>query len=221
MERATLLFWLWMLFFAVNVLWALGQSAVATSFGARPTSVQLGYGPTLFSVTLSGIRWSLRPIALGSSVSFDGPPPEGAKDAPPENRLRRLPVGLHLAVILVPWLFLVGVSMACLGAREGLGQFLSGFAIPFQPSALPGRLERFIALLQSGEVLRAWGLTSAKLAALNLLPVPMLAGGAALLLPWRNRPVPVWVAGLNFLALAFFLPWACYTLYLLGGVIFR
>ncbi|WP_338864933.1 hypothetical protein [Myxococcus stipitatus] len=221
MERVTLLFWLWMLFFTVNVLWALGQTAVASTFGARPTSVELGYGPRLFTVTLGTIQWSLRPIALASSVDFNGPPPGGPPDAPPENRLRRLPVHVHLAIILVPWLFLVGVAMACLGVQEGLSQFLSGFAVPFQFSALPGRLERFVALLQSGELLRAWGLASAKLAALNLLPAPVLAGGAALLLPWRNRPVPVWVAGLNFLALAFFLPWACYTLYLLGGFVFR
>ncbi|AKF82775.1 hypothetical protein MFUL124B02_30305 [Myxococcus fulvus 124B02] len=224
MDRAALIFWLWMLFFTVNALWALSQAAVASSFGVRPTRVKLGVGPRLFTLSLGGIQWALRPLVpFGSAVSFEEETAEGASKPPVDNRLRQLPVALHAGTILLPWAVLVGVAMACLGPGEGLRHFLSGFALPFQLSLLPERIERFVTLLRDGELLRAWGLLSAKVAAANLLPLPVLAGGSLVMLPWRNQRerVPVWAASLNLLAMAFALPWACYVVYLLGAAVLR
>jgi|GEM_PF-2440901 len=224
MERAALLFWLWMLAFSVTTLWALSQAAVASSFGVRPTLVKLGYGPKLTTLSLGGIQWAVHPlIPLGSSVRFNGPPDDAPTEVPADNRLNQLPVVLHAAIILLPWILLVVVAMACLGAGEGLSQFLAGFTVPFQYGRLPGRIDRFVALLREGELLRAWGLASAKVAAINLLPMPILAGGSLLALPWRHRrsQLPVWAAGLNFVTLLVLLPWAGYSLYLFGAAIFR
>jgi hypothetical protein len=109
--------------------------------------------------------------------------------------------------------------MACLGAAEGLRQFLHGFTLPFELSALPGRIERLVALLQHGELLRAWGLVSAKMAAINLLPLPILAGGQFLLLPWRER-YPVWAGLLNMLSVLVAVPWAVYVVYLVVRTVF-
>ncbi|AEI68527.1 hypothetical protein [Corallococcus macrosporus] len=210
MDRLSLLFWLWMLFFAVNALWALAQAAVASTLGVRPVSVVLGYGPTLLSARLGSILWAFRPLALGSAVTFDEPSAQGA---PTQSRLLQLAPPLHAAVILLPWAVQVAIAMACLGPSEGLRHFVSGFALPFEPSLLPGRVERFLALLQDGDLLRAWGLMSAKLAALNLLPLPALAGGTFLLLPWR-KGYPVWAGLLGVLGLLAAVPWALYVLYL-------
>ncbi|NTX12060.1 hypothetical protein HUA76_14770 [Myxococcus sp. CA056] len=224
MERAALLFWLWMLAFAVTALWALSQAAVASSFGVRPTLVKLGYGPNLVTLSLGGIQWALHPlIPLGSSVRFNGPPEDAPTEAPADNRLHQLPLVLHAATIILPWALLVVVAMACLGAGEGLSQFLTGFTVPFQYSRLPDRIERFVALLRHGELLQAWGLASAKVAAINLLPMPILAGGSLLALPWRKQRerLPVWAAGLNLVTLLILLPWAGYALYLFGAAIFR
>jgi hypothetical protein len=209
MDRASQFLWLWMLFFAVNALWALTQAAVASTLGARPVLVDLGFGPILLSGRVAGILWSLRPIALASSVGFI----EASEDAPPRNRLQQLPLPMHAAVILLPWAVQVAIAMTCLGASEGLHQFVHGFTLPFELSLLPGRVERFLALLRDGELLRAWGLLSAKLAALNLLPLPMLAGGQVLLLPWRNG-YPVWAGLLQLLSYLAVLPWAGYVIYL-------
>ncbi|MCY1002213.1 hypothetical protein OWM54_34175 [Myxococcus sp. MISCRS1] len=225
MDRAALLFWLWMLFFTVNALWALSQAAVASSFGVRPTLVKLGVGPRLFTLSLGGIQWALRPLVpFGSAVSFEDPTQDAASSkAPADNRLRQLPVARHAATIVLPWAVLVGVAMACLGPGEGLRHFVTGFALPFQVSLLPERIERFVAVLRDGELLRAWGLLSAKVAAANLLPLPVLAGGSLVMLPWRNQRerVPVWAASLNLLMMAFALPWACYVVYLLGAALLR
>lgn len=224
MERAALLFWLWMLAYAVTALWALSQAAVASSFGVRPTLVKLGAGPRLITLSLGGIQWAVHPlIPLVSAVRFDGPPDDASTEAPVENRLHRLHVVLHMATILLPWALLVGVAMACLGAGEGVRQFLTGFTVPFQYSRLPGRIDGFVALLRDGELLRAWGLVSAKVAAINLLPMPILAGGSLLALPWRHQRsrLPVWAAGLNFVTLLVLLPWVGYSLYLFGAAIFR
>ncbi|MCP3169695.1 site-2 protease family protein [Myxococcus qinghaiensis] len=224
MERAALLFWLWMLAFSVTALWALGQAAVASSFGVRPTLVKLGYGPKLTTLSLGGIQWAVHPlIPLGSSVRFNGPPEEAPTEAPADNRLHQLPVVLHAAIILLPWALIMMVAMACLGAGEGLNQFLTGFTIPFQFSRLPGRIDRLVTLLRDGELLGAWGVVSAKVAAINMLPMPFLAGGSLLALPWRHQRsrLPVWAASLNFVTLVVMLPWAVYALYLFGAAIFR
>ncbi len=208
MDRLSQLVWLWVLFFAVNALWALAQAAVASSLGARPVSVVLGYGPTLLTARLGGILWAFRPLALSSAVSFD----EAVEGAPARNRLLQLSPPLHAAVILLPWAVQVAIAMACLGPSEALRHFVSGFAIPFEPSLLPGRVERLLALLRDGELLRAWGLMSAKLAALNFLPLPALAGGTFLLLPWR-KGYPVWAGLLGILGLLAAVPWVLYVLY--------
>ncbi len=217
MDRLTVLFWLWTLFLAVNVLWALAQAAVASTLGARPVMVTVGYGPVLLSWRMGGIAWALRPIALGSAVGFDEP--QSQQDAPSLNRLNALPRPLHAAVILLPWVVQVLIAMTLLGATEGLHQFVHGFTLPFQLSALPGRVERFVDLLRHGELVRAWGLMSAKLAALNLLPIPMLAGGSLLLLPWRGR-YPVWAGLLGAVGLLAALPWAAWVAYLVLAAVF-
>lgn len=209
MDRLAPFLWLWMLFFAINVLWALAQAAVASTLGARPVLVDLGIGPILLTGRLGGIVWSFRPIAVASAVGFT----EEAEDAPKRNRLQQLSLPMHGAVILLPWVTQVFIAMACLGATEGLHQFVHGFTLPFELSALPRRIETLVALLRNGELLRAWGLMSAKLAALNLLPLPILAGGQFLLLPWRER-YPVWAGLLNLLSVLAALPWAVYVAYL-------
>ncbi|WP_164013515.1 hypothetical protein [Pyxidicoccus trucidator] len=215
MDRFTQFLWLWMLFFAVNVLWALAQAAVASTLGARPVLVDLGIGPVLLSGRLGGIVWSFRPIAVASAVGFT----EAVEDAPKRNRLQQLSLPMHGAVILLPWVSQVAIAMVCLGAEEGLHQFVHGFTVPFELSALPGRIERFLALLRDGEILRAWGVMSAKLAAINLLPLPILAGGQFLLLPWRNA-YPVWAGLLNLLSVLAAVPWALYVSYLVVTTIF-
>ena len=209
MDRLAPFLWLWMLFFAINVLWALAQAAVASTLGARPVLVDLGIGPILLTGRLGGIVWSFRPIAVASAVGFT----EEAEDAPKRNRLQQLSLPMHGAVILLPWVTQVFIAMACLGATEALHQFVHGFTLPFEFSALPRRIETLVALLRNGELLRAWGLMSAKLAALNLLPLPILAGGQFLLLPWRER-YPVWAGLLNLLSVLVALPWAVYVAYL-------
>ena len=217
MDRLTLLFWLWMQFLAFNLIWALTQAAVASTLGARPVGVRLGHGPALLAWRMAGIQWSFHPLILGSSVGFDEPPAQ--QDAPAHNRLHALPRPLHAAVIVLPWAMLVAVAMTLLGAREGLHQFVTGFTLPFELSALPGRIERFIGLLREGELLRAWGLASAKAAAFNLLPLPMLAGGALLLLPWRGR-MPVWAGILMALSVLCALAFSLYVAYLTLTAIF-
>ncbi|MCY1021477.1 hypothetical protein [Pyxidicoccus sp. MSG2] len=215
MDRLVPFLWLWLLFFAVNVLWALAQAAVASTLGARPVLVDLGIGPVLLTGRLGGIVWAFRPFAIASAVGFTEEP----ADAPKVNRLQQLSLPMHGAVILLPWVTQVAIAMVCLGATEGLHQFVHGFTLPFELSALPGRIERLVALLRNGELLRVWGLLSAKLAAINLLPMPILAGGQFLLLPWRER-YPLWAGLLNLLSVLVALPWAVYVAYLVVTTIF-
>ncbi|MCY1015765.1 hypothetical protein [Pyxidicoccus sp. MSG2] len=213
MDRVALFFWLGMLFVAVNIMWALAQAVVASAFGARPLTVQVGYGPKLLAWRMAGIGWSLHPIVLGSSASFTPEAEDGADATSLKSRLNKLPPPLHALSLAIPWYVQIGVAMACLGPAEGFHQFTEGFPAVFNIPALPGRVERFVGLLRDGEVLRAWGIMSARMAALNLLPIPTLAGGYLMLLPWRDKS-PTWVRPVAIALLAVVLPWAGYVAYL-------
>ncbi|WP_408891338.1 hypothetical protein ACJ2CR_17085 [Myxococcus faecalis] len=211
MDRVALFFWLWVLFLAVNVMWALAQAVVASALGARPLVVRIGYGPQLVAWRMAGIGWSLHPITLGSSASFVPEAEEGSTE-PLRSRLLKLPPPLHALALAVPWYVQIGVAMACLGPAEGFHQFTEGFPAVFNLSALPGRVERFVGLLREGELVRAWGIMSARMASLNLLPIPSLAGGYLMLLPWRDRsPTPTWVRPIAAVLLALSLLWAVWV----------
>ncbi|QAT83343.1 hypothetical protein EJ065_1745 [Corallococcus coralloides] len=210
MDRLSLIFWLWMLSFGITFVWALVQVMVGRAVGARPGSVVLGYGPTLGKCHIGGILWSFRPIPGGSGVSFKG----STKDTESHDSLLQLSAPRYAAAVLLPWVVQVTIGMACLGASEALRQFGSGFAMPFELFLLRGRVERFFALVQHGELVTAWGLLSVKMAALNLLPFPFLAGGTLLLLPWRKAR-PGWVDKLGLISLAAIVTWALYVIYLL------
>ncbi|MCP3140753.1 hypothetical protein [Pyxidicoccus xibeiensis] len=215
MDRLVPLLWLWLLFFSVNTAWALSQAAVASLLGARPVSVDLGMGPILLSNRLGGVVWNLRPFAIGSAVGFTEEP----EDAPKRDRLKHLSTPLYAAVILLPWAVPVALAMATLGVDEALHQLVHGFTVPFEFSALPGRVERFFVLLEHGELLRAWGLLNAKMAALNLLPLSFFAGGQLLRLPWRNRE-PRWLGTLHLLSFLVGAGWGLYVIYVVLTVVF-
>ncbi|NVJ21545.1 MULTISPECIES: hypothetical protein [Myxococcus] len=211
MDRVALFFWLWVLFLAVNVMWALAQAVVASAFGARPLAVRIGYGPQLVAWRMAGIGWSLHPITLGSSASFVPEAEEGSTETL-KSRLLALPPPLHALALAVPWYVQIGVAMACLGPAEGFHQFTEGFPAVFNLPALPGRVERFVGLLRDGELVRAWGIMSARMASLNLLPIPSLAGGYLMLLPWREKsPTPTWVRPVAAVLLAISLLWAVWV----------
>jgi hypothetical protein len=216
MDRVALFFWLWMLFLAVNVMWALAQAVVASAFGARPLAVQVGYGPRLLAWRMGGIGWSFHPFTLSSSATFE----PAAEDASLGNRLKKLPQPLHALALAIPWYVQIGVAMACLGPAEGFQQFTAGFPAVFDLAALPGRVERFVGLLREGELIRAWGIMSARMAALNLLPIPTLAGASLMLLPWRNAsPAPAWVKPVGLALAAVVVPWVLYVVWLFVNAI--
>ncbi|MFP2925985.1 site-2 protease family protein [Pyxidicoccus sp. 3LG] len=219
MDRLTLLLWLWMMVFAVSVIWALSQAAVTSAFGVRPLDVRVGYGPKLVAWRMAGIDWSLHPITFGGSASF-APRPEDAPQEPPlKSRLNKLPPPLHALSLAIPWYVQIGVAMACLGPAEGFHQFTEGFPAVFNLAAMPERVERFVGLLRDGELVRAWGIMSARLAALNLLPIPTLAGGYLMLLPWRDKS-PKWVTPVSIALFALVIPWSLYVAYLFVRAIF-
>ena len=218
MDSLALFFWLWMLVFAVTVMWALAQAVVASAFGARPLAVRIGHGPRLLAWRMGGIGWSLHPITFVGSATFEPDADAVAKDASLRNRLNALPQPLHALALAIPWYVQIGVAMACLGPSEGFQQFTAGFPAVFDLAAMPGRVERFVGLLRDGELIRAWGILSARMAALNLLPIPTLAGGYLMLLPWRGKS-PAWVRPVALALLAVVLPWSAWVMWLVVNAI--
>jgi hypothetical protein len=95
-------------------------------------------------------------------------------------------------------LTLIVLSALCLGPVAAIRSLGHGFVqlIPFAPWTPawvpPGNelVGRFLALLRSGSFRVALGVLAARLAALNLLPLPPLNGGTIvlILLGWKKGP---------------------------------
>lgn len=216
MERLVGVLGLWLLGMGATCVWTLAQVAVATALGARPCDVRVGSGPRMLAWRMGGMAWSFRPLMLNGSVGFKE---EGVEEPDGLDRVRRLPAARYLVAVLAPWAVMVLVAMLCLGASEGLRHFASGFTLLFEFSALPDRLRRLFLLVREGEWARAWGLLCAKMAAFNLLPLPLLAGGNVLFSPWRQRN-PDWRGRANAVGLVVLLGFYLYVLYVLAGILF-
>ncbi len=164
--------WLWLHATSITLLTGLGMAALCWALGARPTVVRFHVGPTLFAFKLFGARWSLGPLTMGTSLSFNADDePEGS--VPPA--WQRLAFPQRLVLISSSVLILLLFACICLGPARALGSMLSGFEQVVNVLRAPERVEAFLSLRPLG-VRTTLGVFAAKLAAFNLLPLPPLAG---------------------------------------------
>ncbi|KQV50518.1 hypothetical protein ASC95_14215 [Pelomonas sp. Root1217] len=173
----------------VAVLHVATMAVVGSALGAQLQSVAFGFGPTVWRSS----RFLVRALPIGGAVQFlhssDGAVPEDAA----HRALDRQPTLAQLATVLSGCAVLLALAIALLGAGavdafvELPAQLFGGAISPLgdaqvllHQAALAAKASPFAVVL---------GVVAAKVAALNLLPLPLLNGGAALAVLGRRLGV--------------------------------
>jgi len=197
------------------------MAVVGSALGAQLLSVAFGAGPTLWRTP----RFHLLALPIGGAVRFlhsvDDPVPEGAE----HRALDRRPLLAQLATLLSGCAVLLALAVGLLGAG-GIAAFLALPAQLFGGAISPfgdaqALLHQAALGVQAAPFSAVLGVVAAKVAALNLLPLQLLNGGAALAVLGRRLGVAglwpaaamhalfcVWAA----LALAWFLALGTYVI---------
>ncbi|MEO7731965.1 MAG: hypothetical protein ABIY55_13405 [Kofleriaceae bacterium] len=150
------------------LLRALGGHATEAAFG-MPALIKRRVGTTTVSIG---------PIPTGSVTILGRMGDEPASDP---RDWRHLKLGKRLAILCVPWLLVIAIAMGCLGPRHAASSFAHGVTQLLLVLDLTPLVRRFFALAAVNPVSVTLGLLFAKSVALNLLPVPGLAGGGLIL----------------------------------------
>lgn len=126
-----------------------------------------------------------RLLPLGGSVTLKNMQHEGLPTVRSADAFDRQPRLIQIAIILAGPSMLIGMSMLIGGLDNwhaflrGFGQFIAASCGPL--STAQEVIKSGSAYLESHGPLAGWGMLSAKIAAYNLLPLPTLNGGDALM----------------------------------------
>jgi hypothetical protein len=163
------------------LLTALGGRATEAAFGT-PALIKRRLGPTTVSIG---------PIPTGAVTILGRLADEPATDP---RDWRHLGLGKRLAVLLVPWLIVFAIAIGGLGPRHAITSFAHGVTQVLFVLDLTPLVRRLFALAATSPLWVTVGLVFAKSTALNLLPVPGLAGGG-LVLELMPRRRAGWMVG--------------------------
>lgn len=199
--------WLWLLMTVISLVSGVMMALVCWGVGASLSEVRFHLGPPLLTLRILGVKWSFGLISTGANVTFE---PLGIRrDGTDDNSFLRLALPLRLIALastVAGMLLLAGV---CLSPERGLAAFTSGFEQVVNVFLARERVVAFFALLRTEGFWPALGVLSAKLAALNLLPLPPLTGYLFLRELWqgltrpqmRSNALPLWGVTLVLLLL--------------------
>jgi membrane-associated protease RseP (regulator of RpoE activity) len=165
------------------------MAVVGNALGAQLQSVSFGFGPTVWR----SARFHVRALPVGGSVRFLHTLEDSVPEDEEHRALDRRPTLAQLATVLSGCAVLLALALAVLGAGavkafvELPAQFFGGAISPLGDAQA---LMRQAALaLQAAPFAVVLGVVAAKAAALNLLPLPALNGGAALAVLGRRLGV--------------------------------
>jgi hypothetical protein len=165
----------------------------------RITEIQLFYGPSL-KIQLPFARLQIGCIPLGGCVQFAkrnegdiqtdstlGDRLNFQQDLP-RWRQTLLTVSGPITVLIVA-MVLLGPSEAALSFGRGFGQLVEGCLSPRAKAT--EWLRSYFGLWQTHQFTLATGILAAKMAMLNLLPLPPMAGGQAVMSLFAPRVFPL------------------------------
>lgn len=171
----------------------LGGFVIAGLLARAPLEkIELFNGPKLAVLNFGRVALSLGSIPIGGSVSFKGMAFSGEETEP--EGFGRLPLAWRWAIILSGPLAVFLLASACVGVvaaerslANGFSQVVVGAFAPLtQGQTL---LRKAAALFQTRGFVITLGVLSAKMTAGNLLPIPPLNGGQAIMELLRGRSV--------------------------------
>jgi hypothetical protein len=161
---------------------------LVTALGGRATEAAFGT-PALIKRRIGDTTVSVGPIPTGAVTILGRMADEPATDPRDWRHLAR---GKRLAILFAPWLLVLAIAIGCLGPRHALTSFAHGITQLLFVLDLTPLVRRFFALAATNPVWVTLGLLFAKSLAINLLPVPGLAGGG-LILELVPRPRAGWM----------------------------
>jgi len=156
-------------------------AAIAHACGVKLRKVRFGVGPVIGRLGIFEVAM----LPLSGHIKMKDTREERLLSQPLDDAFDHQPRWKQVAVPLGGGLSLLMVAMAVLGV-EGWTAFVAGFAQSFtgglQPLSMgPALLHGFMKFLQARGFLDAAALFFAKVSAFNLLPIPLLNGGAVVL----------------------------------------
>lgn len=166
--------------FIGNAVFLCGSAWVASRFGVRIIKMTLGVGPKLFKRG----KFEITPLPLAASVSMLDTRASGdvsEREHAYDHRPRLVRVSIQLSgpiAILLAAIALRG-SAGWTSFLRGFEQLLSGAIAPASRGV--ELVDGYTQLAEKTGFVAALGVLLAKLAAANLLPIPIVGGGAALL----------------------------------------
>jgi membrane-associated protease RseP (regulator of RpoE activity) len=181
------------------------MALVGWRVGATVEEVSLFFGPAVIRFRYRGVSYRVGAIPLGGYVRFKGDrdKPKSADeilfaaDMEPPGFWDLHPLA-RVAIVASGCASLVVVGALCLGPWASVRSLGRGFVqltpfAPWTPAWVTGGrvlAGRFVSLLRDGPFRVALGVLAVKMAAMNLLPIPSLNGGAILtyLVWWRKEP---------------------------------
>lgn len=177
---------------------------LARTFGLAPRVIAFGL-PAVLRVRKAApeIRVGILPSA---SVELAG------DDVVAGERVtyRGLSRGKRVAIVVAPWIVVLGIAIACIGAEPALRAFVRGFPQLLLTPDLTPYVRELISIAHAAPV-AACGVMLAKLAAMNLMPFGGMAGGMLLaqLAAPAGSDVP---AGVTKYMMVSLLAWMLWTL---------
>lgn len=165
----------WVAAAVVNVVWAIATVVTARLCHLRAHRVKLGAGPG-FTVMAGGTEWVAAPLfPLGASVRF------ATDEVDEQSLLERTRLSLRLVINFAPWIAAMGLALLIIGPARAAEEAASGWSAFFDPFALGARTQAWVHGFVQWPFHLAVGALAAKLVAVNLLPLPPMAGGQPLL----------------------------------------
>jgi membrane-associated protease RseP (regulator of RpoE activity) len=158
--------------FVIMQVHVLTMAIIGSILGAKIEDFGISFGPTLFQFKVGAVNLKFNAIPLGGYVKFT-------------DDFERLAVWKRITTALSGCLMLVFIALGLLGFERGLGHFVGGFGQvlwgALMPLSVGKSLVAALADFANHNSFTAYlGLFASKLAALNLLPLGALNGGAIL-----------------------------------------
>jgi membrane-associated protease RseP (regulator of RpoE activity) len=167
------------LVWACQVVNLAGRVVVARGLGADIEEVSLFFGPKVLEFRHGGIPYRLGLVPLGNYVRFaDDPETPGAfRSLHPMTRLAI--IGSADAALMLLACLLLGPSHALNSLGHGFEQVIRGALAPASTAQM--LIRGLLDLLDRESLGLGLGVVAAKVAAVNLLPLPALSGGQLIL----------------------------------------
>lgn len=151
-----------------SLLAAVGGHATEAAFGT----------PALIKRRIRDTTVTFGPIPNGAVTILGRMADEPVTDP---RDWRRLGLGKRLVVLAAPWLIVFAIAILCLGASRAITSFVHGLYQGLFVLDVTPLVRRLFALAATSPIYVTLGIVFAKSLAINLLPIPGLAGGGLIL----------------------------------------